>query len=236
MNVISKVKRGLGLATLQPLTRRVLRENLTYLPIAKLQRIERAVRETASTQGDIVEFGVALGGSGIILAQDARPDRRFHGFDVFAMIPPPTSDKDDAKSKERYELIQSGQSTGLGGDLYYGYRDDLLSDVKAAFARHGAGVDGRAVLLHKGLFENTWHNAGVERIALAHIDCDWYDPVRFCLSVCADRLSEGGLIIIDDYNDYGGCRVAVDEFLVERTDFVMEPGANPIVRRSTAIS
>lgn len=181
--------------------------------------------------GDILEFGVALGGSAIVLAAHAREGRRFHGFDVFGMIPPPTSEKDDQKSKERYETIASGQSVGIGGDAYYGYKDNLFEEVKASFARHGRPVDGDAVQLHKGLFEETWPRISIDEIAFAHIDCDWYDPVVYCLTAVADKLSVGGVLLIDDYNDYGGARTAVDEFLARRPDFSLEPGANPILRK-----
>lgn len=223
--------RRLSVARLDPVSRAVLRDRLTYLSLEKLQRIARAQRETRRLAGDVVEFGVALGGSGIILASRLAAGSRFLGFDVFAMIPPPTSDKDDAKSKQRYETIRSGQSQGIGDDEYYGYRTDLLADVKAAFARHGVPVDDRRVILVKGLFEDSWPAAAPDRIALVHIDCDWYDPVKFCLEAVADRLSPGGIMVIDDYNDYGGCRTAVDEFIAARSDYRMEPGANPFLRR-----
>ena len=37
--------------------------------------------------------------------------------------------------------------------------------------------------LHKGLFEDTWPMVAtkIHQIALAHVDCDWYDPVKYCL-------------------------------------------------------
>lgn len=230
-NLLRKVMDRTEMARLQPKTRRVVRDRLTYLPVEKLRRLERAILETKDVPGDLVEFGVALGGSGIMLAHDSRIGRHFHGFDVFGMIPPPTSEKDDEKSRIRYRVINSGDSEGIGGDEYYGYRPDLLSDVKASFARHGLPVEGTMIQLHKGLFEETWDGASIGSIALAHIDCDWYDPVAFCLRVCAEKLSDGGLIIIDDYNDYGGCRVAVNEFLSARPDFAIEHGMNPIVHK-----
>ncbi len=228
------LRRLMALGRLGPVARAVLHDRLTYLSIEKLERIERALREVKAVSGAMVEFGVAMGGSGIILARHCGAGDRFLGFDVFAMIPPPASTKDDAKSKARYETIASGQSRGIGDDSYYGYRNDLLGDVKAAFARHGAPVDGRRVQLVKGLFEDSWADAAPDRIALVHIDCDWYDPVRFCLEAVADRLSSGGIIIIDDYHDYGGCRTAVDEFVAARPDYRMEAGANPFLRRQAA--
>lgn len=226
-----KARHYLRLWTLEPVTRAILKDSLTYLSTTKLRRIEIAINSTRKVEGDLVEFGVALGGSGIMIAQSSSPTRRFHGFDVFSMIPPPNSDKDDNKSKERYAVIAAGQSVGIGNEQYYGYRADLLEEVTASFAKHGVPVDGARVSLHKGLFENTWHSSGICKIALAHIDCDWYDPVTFCLDACADRLCDGGVIVIDDYSDYGGCRIAVDEFLVRRPDFQMELGANPYLRK-----
>jgi asparagine synthase (glutamine-hydrolysing) len=230
-NRLKKIRNRFDAVLIDGVARAVVKDKLTYLRPEKLRRILRALRETRRVPGDVLEFGVALGGSGVMLASHMGPTRKFHGFDVFGMIPPPTSDKDDAASKRRYETIQSGQSKGIEGGEYYGYRDDLLSDVKAAFSRHGTPVDGAKVSLHQGLFEDTWPTVEVGSISLVHIDCDWYDPVKYCLGVCADKLSDGGLMVIDDYYDWAGCRAAVDEFVAERKDFVFEAGMNPFLRK-----
>jgi asparagine synthase (glutamine-hydrolysing) len=63
-------------------------------------------------------------------------------------------------------------------------------------------------------------------VAFAHIDCDWYDPVKYCLEALEHRLSPGGEIVLDDYHDYGGCQTATDEFLATRPNFVMHDGRN----------
>jgi O-methyltransferase len=214
---------------LTPVSRRVLHEGLTYLAPAKLRRIEAALRSAQTIPGDFAEFGVALGGSAILIASEAK-GRHFHGFDVFDMIPEPTSKKDDEKSKKRFQKIKGGMSSGINGELYYGYRDDLLSEVKSSFANHGLDVGRNGIHLHKGLFEVTWPLAKVEQLALVHIDCDWYDPVSYCLGAVAEVLSPGGMIIIDDFYDYGGCRAAVEEFLARKPDYSFDDGPNPILR------
>lgn len=212
----------------------VRRARLTYLSARKLRRLESALARVArqNVPGDIVEFGVALGGSAVLLAKRTSPQRRFFGLDVFAMIPEPKSDKDDAIAKERYRTIAEGKSTGIGGDPYYGYRNDLYEHVSEQLRSHGTPVDGRRVNLVKGLFEDTWPALDIDRIAFAHIDCDWYDPVRYCLDAVSKKLSPKGLIVIDDYHDYGGCRRAVDEFLTANPGFLMLAGPNPIIRRT----
>jgi O-methyltransferase len=198
---------------ISPIARKVRESRLTYLTDEKLIRIETAIAEISRSQvpGCFVECGVALGGSGIIIAALMPEGRTFHGFDVFGMIPPPTSEKDDEKSRARYETIRTGQSRGIGGDQYYGYVEDLYERVVENFARFDQPVDGQRVRLYRGLFQETLHPSTA--IAFAHIDCDWYDPVKLCLDRIVPCLAEGAHVVLDDYNDYGGCRRAVDEFL-----------------------
>ena len=229
-----KIKLKLQLATLPPPARRVLSERLTYLIPAKLRRLNRAQQAAMlATPGDVLEFGIALGGSAVLLAQAARKnDRRFAGFDVFATIPPPTSQKDDEKSKKRYEAIASGMSTGIAGEPYYGYMPDLFERVTQTFQRHGTPVDGQNVQLVKGLFEETWPRFETTAVAFAHLDCDWYDPVKYCLEAVDQKMPVGGVIVLDDYNDYGGAKVATDEFLTAHPGrYEMDPGPNVILRR-----
>lgn len=234
MTIRDRIVRRWTTLRLSRTARRMRREGLTYLRPAKLVRIEAALRQLRGrgVAGHYIEFGVALGGTAALIAPAARrADAAFVGLDVFATIPPPTSPYDDAKSRDRYDVIAAGEATGIGGQTYYGYRDDLLEHVGQVLAEAGAPVDGCTVRLEKGLFEDSWPTLDVERVAFAHIDCDWHDPVRYCLNAVAPKLSDGGLIVIDDYHDYAGCRIAVDTFLDENSDFRMVPGANPVIER-----
>jgi O-methyltransferase len=228
-NVIDRVACEIAMS---PRARRVRRERLTYLAAPKIVRLERTLKAVAAAgcAGEYLEFGVALGGASILIAGAARrAGRAFAGYDVFGMIPPPTSQNDDTKSLERYQVIATGQSEGLGGDLYYGYRTDLIDQVQQTFSRHGLDVDGRSISLVKGLFEDTLPSRPAAPIAFAHIDCDWYDPVRLCLEHVMPSLFPGGAVIFDDYHDYGGCKVAVDEFLEANPQVVMDDGPNVIL-------
>lgn len=213
---------------LSPIAKSVMKERLTYLSPEKLARIEAfSARATSGDHpGDILEFGVALGGSAIVLASQAQKSgSRFFGFDVFGMIPPPTSDKDDAQSKERYRVIASGAARGFEGDLYYGYRENLLEEVQRSFRRYGVEIDGKNRRLLKGLFEETLPSYQ-GTISFAHVDCDWYDPVKLCLESISQRLAPGGIIVLDDYHDYGGAKIAADEFLKSHSGFQLDDGPN----------
>lgn len=193
------------------LIRRVSNEGWTYLPDVALLDLIDAVRavEAARVPGMIVEAGCALGGSAIVLAackQDARP---MCVYDSFEGMPPPT-DRDGADVLARYEEITAGRSAGLQGKEYYGYEPNLRDLVINNFVACGITPAEKVVRFIPGWYETTLRPS--EPIALAHIDCDWYDSVRTCLERLTPHLSSGGRLIIDDYEHYSGCRQAVDDF------------------------
>lgn len=193
------------------LIRRVQQERLTYLSTGKLVRLARLadrIRADA-VPGDFVECGCALGGSAIVLA-GCMGARGLRVYDVFGMIPPP-SDVDGDDVRTRYAEIRAGSSAGLGGDTYYGYITDLETVVRANFARLGYPVDDSTIALIPGLLEDTLvlHSP----VALAHVDVDWYDPVRVSIERLWPHLAVGGVLVFDDYFTYSGCTRAVDDFL-----------------------
>ncbi len=196
-------------------------EKLSYLGAANLRSLAKLAidADQAGREGLIIEAGSALGGSAIVLAAAKSPDRPMHVYDAFGMIPPP-SEKDPAEVHERYEIISSGESKGVGGGVYYGYHEDLLAEVTASFARLGVEASTNHVDLIKGLFQDTVEID--EPVALAHLDGDWYDSTMVCLERIAPHLVTGGRIVLDDYYCWSGCRDAVHDYFANRADFVLE--------------
>lgn len=194
------------------LAARVRSQGLTYLPMLKIAKILMAIRriEGSHVPGNFIEAGCALGGSSILIAAAKSPARKFFVHDVFGIIPPPTSE-DPEDVHRRYETIKTGAARGLAGQTYYGYRGDLRAEVESNFRRHGIDPQKNSVSLVQGLVQDTLHVGGA--VAFAHIDVDWHDPVKVCLERIHPQLVAGGTIILDDYNDWGGCRKAVDHFL-----------------------
>jgi asparagine synthase (glutamine-hydrolysing) len=195
----------------------VQRERLSYLGRPALRTLASVVRELEAegVPGTLVEAGAAMGGSAIVMARAKASDRPLQVYDVFGMIPPP-GERDGTDVHERYDVIASGQSQGLGGDTYYGYREDLLQEVTRSFERHGVPVDATNVELVPGLFQDTVHPGGP--VALAHLDGDWYESTMTCLQRIVPHLSRGGRLVIDDYDLWSGCRTAVDEYFAGRGD------------------
>jgi len=48
------------------------------------------------------------------------------------------------------------------------------------------------------------------------LDTDWYASTKMELEVLWPKLVPGGVLIIDDYGHWSGCRKAVDEFFKDR--------------------
>lgn len=199
-----------------PLARRIRRDDLTYLPYQRLRSLRKSAREVCRVPGVVVECGIALGGSGILLAIELA-DREFHGYDVFGAFPPPGLD-DPPEAHAQYQVIASGQAEGIGRHEFSGYMPDVYEHVMNSFARYSVPVGDR-VHLYKGLVEDTFRPEWP--IALAHIDCDWYDPVKICLERIASHLQPGARVVLDDYYDFGGCKKATDEFLSSTKGFTI---------------
>lgn len=162
--------------------------------LAFLQRVAQRLN-AERVPGAFVECGVYRGGSAGVLAFEAMrtPDRELWLFDAFAGMPP-ASDKDDDRARAiEGEFVGSEQQTRR-----------ILERV---------GMDPARTHLRAGWFEDTFPAADVAPVALLHVDCDFYDPVKLTLETFYPRLSPGAYVVINDYGSYEGCRVATDEFL-----------------------
>lgn len=49
-------------------------------------------------------------------------------------------------------------------------------------------------------------------MAVLHIDCDYYEPAKYCLEQLYPLVTPGGAVVIDDYNYFKGAKMATDEF------------------------
>ena len=58
----------------------------------------------------------------------------------------------------------------------------------------------------------------------ADLDCELYESYKICLEFFYPRLTEGGIILLNEYNDppWPGCKKAVDESLANKPESVEE--------------
>lgn len=202
----------------EQLVDRIVKDELTFLSRQKLHRIIDACQEVdeKSVDGLIVEAGCALGGSCLALAATVEISRSIKVYDVFGLIPPPGSE-DPENVHARFEVIKSGSAKGFGGNLYYGYEKELLKLVKENISSRIDPERFSRIKFVEGLIQDTMQFD--EPIALAHVDLDWYEPVYIALARIFPNLSHNGMIIVDDYYSWIGCRQAVDDYLATQAGF-----------------
>ena len=156
--------------------------------------------ERAGIAGDVVECGVAAGGSAALLGLTLDrhgSERALRLYDTFAGLPPPTEDDPDFSRAVQW----TGKCRGT------------LEDVQTLF--HRLGLNMKRIRFAKGLFQETLPQSNGP-VALAHLDGDWYESTVTCLAHIWPVLSVGGVVQLDDYGEWQGCRKAVDEFFAQR--------------------
>jgi len=160
-------------------------------------------------EGDIVECGVYKGGSAAVLGSamlrlDGERPRKLWLFDSFAGMPP-AGEQDGAFS-------HTLKGTYVG------------SEQQARGLLEQADVPPGRVEIVRGLYADTFATVEIPRIALLHIDCDFYEPHKLTLQKFYPAVSPGGFVVLNDYGIYKGARAATDEFFeVNRLD--IEPVA-----------
>ena len=172
-------------------------------------------------EGNFVECGVWKGGSagimGLVMMKSAI-NRQLHLFDSFEGLPEPT-DMDGLQAAE----YSGGKSSG---------RLESVNQCKAGIEivenllHTRLNIPKEKTVYHAGWFQNTVPEQAREcgKIAVLRLDGDWYESTKICLENLYDQLSVGGVLILDDYYAWEGCKKATDEFRSQHSI------ADPIVR------
>jgi O-methyltransferase len=160
--------------------------------------------------GDLVECGVAQGGSALLIALvnkkfgDGR--KRLWLFDSYEGLPEPTvEDYQEGKTGTHVRPLPKGSCLGT------------IEEVsRLLFQQHQ--LPRESIELVKGWFQDTLPKTAnrIGSIALLRLDGDWYESTKVCLDSLFDKVSDGGFVVLDDYLSCYGCKRATDEFLAAR--------------------
>ena len=159
-------------------------------------------------EGAIVECGVWRGGSMLAmiqtLIQSSCTDRTIFLYDTFSGMSMP-SDQDGSFAFKKFKELQTGadKSDWCCADL---------DDVKQTLSL--SNYPQEKIRFIEGKIEDTIPGQLVpDKIALLRLDMDWYEPTHHALKHLFPKLVTGGVLIIDDYGHWDGCKQAVDEYL-----------------------
>jgi hypothetical protein len=184
---------------------------------ARLQALIDAVRycQQRGVPGAFAECGVWRGGSVLTMILTLQElgvdDRDIHLFDTFEGMTAPTEHDVSSLDPPALETWESARSSGEQpwSELFNGEVFDE-SSVRELLA--GTGYPPERLHFARGPVEETLPGAAPERLALLRLDTDWYESTRHELEHLWPRLSDGGVLIIDDYGHWDGARRAVDEY------------------------
>lgn len=183
----------------------------------RLFNLIEAVRhvERHGISGDIVECGVWRGGSMMAVAMTllrlGNSNRHLHLLDTFEGMPAPDHDRDVSLQGKSAVPEWEGQKNADGTGSTWCYAS--LDEVRAAL--DSTGYPSSQLHFVKGLVEDTLPEAAPERISILRLDTDFYESTRHELNHLFPLLEHGGVLILDDYDYWGGARQAVDEYLAE---------------------
>jgi hypothetical protein len=177
--------------------------------------------------GQIVESGVWRGGSmqaaALTLLECHDTERELHLFDTFEGMPPPSDVDVRLKDSQTAEEIMRTSDKDARIWAVAG-----LDDVKQGMGE--TGYPSEKIFYHQGRVEETIPDRAPDQIALLRLDTDWYESTRHELDHLYDRLSPGGILIIDDYRYWQGSYRATHEWLDETGEpfFLVPMGAAAI--------
>jgi O-methyltransferase len=155
--------------------------------------------------GDLVECGVHMGGSVmlmeyVLLKDDKGADRRVFALDTFSGF---------VRRNEELDIdIRTGQPACLPDPQPFDYSKGSIENMASV------GFGGLNVV--KGDVLHTIASLDTKKIALLRLDTDTYETTKFELEHLYDRVVPGGVVIVDDYGYTFGCKKAVDDFVSSR--------------------
>lgn len=172
--------------------------------------------------GDIVECGVFFGGS-IMLAMhtierhEGFADRRVIAVDTFSGF----------VRRTEHDIDFAGKEVCQPSKRVHDFYESAHANIRSV------PCDQSKVDVVRGdVFEVLEPTVNDRQIAVLRLDTDTYDTTKHELEVAWDRVSPGGIVIIDDYGWCLGARKATDDFLVGRRAYLnrVNPWTRSIVK------
>jgi O-methyltransferase len=124
--------------------------------------------------------------------------KEFHVYDSFEGLPEKSS-KDSSPAGMQFKAGELKASKKIFIDNY-----------------KKAGM--RLPFIHKCWFNEIDASNIPEEISFAFLDGDYHDSIKSCLNLIEDKITRGGVVIVDDYQNEAlpGAKKAVDEWLAHK--------------------
>ena len=165
-------------------------------------------------KGDIVECGVWKGGSMLSVAETFihlnETERTLFLYDTFEGMSEPGEEDKAFFGKSAQELLL--HDVNKENNLVWAY--STLDTVKATMQL--SKYPSSQIKYIKGKVEDSIPASMPESIAILRLDTDWYESTKHELIHLFPLLTQGGVLILDDYGFWQGARKAADEYFAEK--------------------
>jgi O-methyltransferase len=167
--------------------------------------------------GALVECGVWRGGSVLAMIDALQrlgvTDRQLYLYDTFEGMTRPSELDTSPFEQERSALATWTRHQSEGRRAWdWAFGSEIFSVEHVRDLLYSTGYPSDLIHLVAGPVEETLPGQAPVRVALLRLDTDWYESTHHELVHLYPRLSEGGVLIIDDYGHWEGARRAVDEY------------------------
>jgi hypothetical protein len=204
-------------------------KNNTMLSKRRLVTLYQQVAycEKYDIPGSYVECGVWKGGAVGLMAlanmQCGKQRRDIHLFDAFQEICEPDAALDGVRAlRDVKELTgRSGSDQGrlhpIKG-IYDAFGGPGTLEENKLLLEKTIGYEKEFLHYHVGWFQDSIPRVHreIDKIAILRLDGDWYASTQVCLEYLYDKVVRGGIVILDDYGTYAGCKRAVDEYMLKK--------------------
>jgi O-methyltransferase len=229
---VRKARRYLEFGSIYPADREAILQDFravcinTQLTPAGICNLESVAREiiARSVEGAFVECGTWRGGSlgfwaRTFVRNGGHPARcPIFGFDSFQGMPQMTKEDGESTAHWLHGKSMSNLSPAQLSGALEPAGINLATEQDVWSMVEGSGFPRERVTITKGWFQDTLplKKEAIGNIAVLRLDGDFYDSTKICLETLYDQVVWGGIVIIDDYGVFPGCRRAVDEFIAAR--------------------
>tara|TARA_R110002072_G_scaffold294319_3_gene464347 strand:- start:114 stop:884 length:771 start_codon:yes stop_codon:yes gene_type:complete len=178
----------------------------------RIVSLTRAINyiEENNIEGSIVECGVWKGGSMMAaLLALKKKTRSIYMYDTFEGMSEPTIEDNSFKNESAQKAYLKKDDSWKRIECY-----SSLNEVENNIYNTNYPKD--KISFVQGKVEDTIPKTIPDKIAVLRLDTDWYESTMHEMVYLYPILVKGGVIIIDDYGHWKGCKKAVDEYLLKQ--------------------
>ena len=190
-------------------------KNMSMTSIERQFSLIKSIQYIVSNKisGDIVECGVWKGGNMVMVAEILKKLKTFRKlwlYDTYEGMTKPSKFDSSKRSGSAIKKFKEYKLGNNSSDWCFASIEEVKNNLKKT------NYPKKLIKYVKGPVEKTLNFTKPKKISLLRLDTDWYSSTKKELQVLYPKLVKNGVIIIDDYGHWNGCRKACDEYFKDK--------------------